>query len=129
MKHPVPEVGRVHEVPYPFVRDTWADHYDVADDVLVADPVQTWKPGTVASEHSSSEDEADYGSIADGIGVQILTVVGVYKPGRYPTRVFYSRQWRDPDGKVFGKTKLRMTTVAAFAVLVSGYRHPFSVRT
>ena len=120
MKHAAPAVGEVFTVPYPFVQDTWVEHYD-GEDGPETDEVPTWKPG-VRSE------SVDVGMEADAIGAQILTVVGVYRPGHFPTRVFYSRQWRDPDGKVFGKAKLRITTVPAFVGLTRGYRHPFELR-
>lgn len=128
-KSVAPEIGCVFEVPYPFVQDTWTDHYDGEDGPEV-DEVPTWKPGTRQESCDVGNDysQIDHWSEADGMGVQVLTVVGVYKPGRYPTRVFYSRQWRDPDGKVFGKMKLRQTTVSAFAALTRGYRHPFEMK-
>ena len=59
------------------------------------------------------------------MGSMVLTVVDVFKPGRYPARVFYTRQWIDPDGKVFGKSALRMTTVSAFLRRTRGYMHDF----
>ena len=49
----------------------------------------------------------------------------VMLPGKFSSRVFYVRRWRDPDGKEFGKPRLRVTTTAAFAKLTKGYRHPY----
>jgi len=34
----------------------------------------------------------------------------------------------DPNGKLFGKTKLRMTTATVFARRARGYRDKFSMR-
>jgi hypothetical protein len=69
----------------------------------------------------------DFEAVADAMGVMLITVVASYKPGRYPTRVFYTRQWCGPDGVVYGKNGLRMTTATAFARLVAGYRYPFKL--
>ena len=33
----------------------------------------------------------------------LLTVVDIHKPGRFPTRVFYTRQWKDPTAKFSAK--------------------------
>lgn len=128
VKHQPPAIGDVFTVAYPFCEDTWTEHYD-GDDGPAVDEIPTWKPGVrpEASDVGNEYSHIERWNEADAMGAQILTVVGVYKPGRYPTRVFYSRQWRDPDGKLFGKAKLRMTTVAAFADLVRGYRHPFEL--
>ncbi len=129
VKYAAPAIGEVFTVPYPFVQDTWVEHYD-GEDGPETDEVPTWKPGVrnesvdVGNEYSQVEHYME----ADAIGAQILTVVGIYRPGHFPTRVFYSRQWRDPDGKLFGKSKLRITTVPAFVALTHGYRHPFELR-
>jgi hypothetical protein len=52
-------------------------------------------------------------------GRQILTVVDIYKPGRFPTRVFYTMKWVTPDGK----GGLKMTTVDAFRRRALGFMH------
>lgn len=123
-------IGERFEVRYPFVRDTYTEYEQDAEGGGSFE-APTWKPGTrVENWHSpiwTGEDVPCPTDVADAIGTQILTVVGVYKPGRFPTRVFYERRWRDPDGKEFGKTKCRMTTVPAFRALASGYRHPFEM--
>jgi hypothetical protein len=36
------------------------------------------------------------------LGFAKFTVQGVFKPGRYPTRVFFTRAFTDPDGKTLG---------------------------
>lgn len=64
---------------------------------------------------------------ADGLGSIILTVVGVFKPGKYPTRVFFTRRWRDPEGREFGKGALRIATVPQFYILAGGYRHDYEI--
>lgn len=112
--------GDLFAVPYPYFRET----VDLPpDDPEGTGPntVQSWRPGTQA------ESDGGYGvqSAADAMGAMLLTVIDVYKPGRFPARVFFTRQWRDPEGKVFGKGGLRITTVPAFLRRTKGYMHDF----
>lgn len=88
-------------------------------------PVQkdTWNPGTTYEYVYPDESQA----VADGEGIQILTVVDVHKPGRFPTRVFYTMEWVDPEGNRFGKSKLRICTSEKFGRLSSGYRFHYEV--
>jgi hypothetical protein len=114
------EVGAVFQHPYPFVRDSY-DRHEVDGDVVFTEAVPSWKPGTVG----------DYDTFcpgtAHGIGMQALTVVGVFKPGRFPERVFYTQRFITPDGHEFGKGKLRITTMHAFKRLSTGYRYEYEV--
>jgi hypothetical protein len=57
----------------------------------------------------------------------ILTVVETFKPGRFPTRVFYTRQFIDPDGKTFGKSRLHIVTLEKFRRISAKYRLPYDV--
>lgn len=116
--------GECFEVPYPFVRDTYVSHQDDEEGPSSIE-VPTWKPGVRFEDEGYGDVEA----YADAMGAQLLTVVSVHKPGRFPTRVFYTRQWRDPDGAVWGKGKLRMTTLPAFTTLRGGYRHRYELKT
>jgi hypothetical protein len=80
--------------------------------------------GRPGCEKDVEEGLVDYA--ADGLGAMLLEVVQVVKlPGGFAPRVFYVRRWRDPDGKVFGKRRCRVTTTSAFAKLMKGYRHDF----
>ena len=107
----------VFEVSYPFTRGTFA---------RFGEPEQpSWTPGT---RYKPAGPE-DYEEVADGVGKQILTVVSVHKPGRYPERTFYTQQWEDPDGKRFGKGKLRMTTTPTFRKRTEGFYRPYRVET
>lgn len=108
--------GSVFEVVYPFVRETYSK-FD-GEDYIEA---PTWKPGCRYEEYQSGYQELDTKAVADGMGKQILTVVDVHKPGEYPTRVFYTTTWISPDGKAFGKGKLKMTTVSAFKRRTEGF--------
>lgn len=121
-------VGEVFEVPYPFVRDTYHGiEQDEEGEGWHEVALPSWKPGT-RSEYTGAPD-GDTGSVADAMGAQILTVISLHRPGKYPERVFFTRQWRDPDGKVWGKTKLRITTRGAFSALCAGYRHSFDLKS
>ena len=84
--------------------------------------VKSWRPGCNIDD-GGPEDSGEY--VADGIGAMLLTIISTHRPGRYPERVFYVRQWRDPDGKVFGKTSLRVLSRWAFTRMARGYRHSF----
>lgn len=55
--------------------------------------------------------------------LEVIQVVSL--PGNFAPRVFYVRQWRDPDGKVFGKRTCQVTTVSTFSKLAKGYRYEF----
>lgn len=114
MKPPI-EVGMVIAADYPFVRESIT-----LDDEDGSQVRESWRPGCV---HEFEENRRS--SWAHGVGLMILFVVSKFKPGKYPERVFYTRQWRDPDGKTFGKAKLRITTTTNFRSLCAGYRHDY----
>jgi hypothetical protein len=116
-----PEVGQRFEFPYPFARDTYIAHDGDEETGPTITEVPTWKVGV----RHADKGEGDVESIADGLGTCVLTVVSLHKPGKYPERVFFTRTWVTPEGKAFGKTKCRMTTVGAFRSLTYGYRHPY----
>ena len=112
--------GDVYLVAYPFAR-FMATTYDMDG----PSEFISWKPGVTFRACGYYGDESE--AIANGIGSMTLTVVSVHKPGKYPERVFYVRQWTNPDGQSFGKTNLRVTTTQAFKRLASGYRHDYRV--
>lgn len=114
--------GQKHTAPYPFVRTTYEALPDDLDGVPTELP--TWRPGV---EHEACEPYGDTYTFADRMGNVEFTVIGVFKPGSFPTRVFFVRQWIDPDGKRFGKNKLRVTTAQNFRQLIKGYRHDFEI--
>jgi len=115
------EVGKVYAVRYPFFMSSyekWEDDFPTE--------VQSWRPGC---QVDTNQGEDDYLPVryyySEGHGEMLLDVVGVFKPGRYPERVFFTRKWQDPDGKVFGKPNLRMTTKNNFIKMLNGYRHEY----
>ena len=110
--------GAVYRVPYPFVLEDFTA-YD--EDGLST--TKSWRPGVRFAAVGPEESEA----VADGIGQQVLTVVSVHKPGRFPTRVFYTQEWISPNGNRFGKTKCRVTTMQAFGLRARGYRFEWAL--
>lgn len=115
--------GLVFTVPHPFVREEVSLPPDDPQ-ATGLNIVMSWRPG-VRFELTGPWGDSE--TLADGMGSQILTVVSEHKPGRFPTRVFYTRQWRSPSGKLFGKPALRIKTKDAFLRLVKGYRHDFQL--
>ena len=57
----------------------------------------------------------------------MFMVVAAFKPGRFPTRIFFTRSFTDPDGKTFGKGALRISTLDKFRRLTRGYLIPYGV--
>lgn len=115
--------GVTYEAWYPFKREKYQPH---PEPVIPGDwqgqytdppEIETWVPGW--------ESEGDgYGGNSynwHGNGAMLLTVVSLHKPGKaYPERAFYTRQWRDPDGKIFGKKNLRCVSSLALKNWLGG---------
>lgn len=112
--------GQEFRAPYPFCRTT----YDALPD-FEGEPVEqpTWKPGVEWDVNNYGDSEAG----ADAVGEVVFTVIAVFKPGSFPPRVFFLRNWVDPDGKRFGRNNLRMTTQQNFRKLIKGYRHDYEL--
>lgn len=112
--------GDKFEVRYPFVRVTFVSSYDESG---MPESDKGWRPGCDCEKIEDGFGGYDYA--ADAHGQMLLEVVSTHKPGSFLDRIFYVRQWRDPDGKVFGKNKLRVTTAQSFGKLLKGYRHEY----
>lgn len=97
--------GARFSVPYPYVRED--------------DAGPRWRPGT--------RPDADGLDFAHAVGAQEMEVVSLHQPGKYQHRVFFTRQWVDPDGNRFGKAGLRVASIRKFRALVAGYAHPYTV--
>jgi len=110
--------GQEYRVKYPFY---FCIHHRYDENGLYQDEV--WIPGT-RSQHVEPDDSE---AIADGEGEMILRVVSIHKPGRFPTRVFYTRKYVDPDGKEFGSGKLHMTTTQTFRRRASAFYYEYRV--
>lgn len=117
------EVDKTYTVDYPFCRDK----AQICDEEGFAE-IDTWRPGIKFVDGPKSCPENPYTvSVADAMGKQHFSVVSIHRPGKFPTRVFFTRQWQDPDGKIFGKGKLHVTTQQAFTRLLGGYRHEYTL--
>lgn len=109
-------IGKTYSVRYPFFV-TIFEGFD-ADGPFQQ---ESWRPGC----GSDRNDDNDRSWFSDGHGEMLLEVIAEFKPGRFPERVFFVRKWKDPDGKVFGLNKLRMTTHNNFVRMLKGYRRPY----
>jgi hypothetical protein len=108
------EANSVFKIAYPFVKSTYTEH-----DGENFYEAPCWKPG-VRGELVYPDDSKN---VADAMGYQILTIIDIHKPGKYPARVFYIRQWQDPNGIIWGKTNLRIKSLSAFKRDTKGYRY------
>lgn len=115
MSEPI-KAGAVFRVVYPFVRDSFTlPEFDGEQYCEVTTP--SWKPG--CGYRPDGPDSVEPFCHAEGS--MELTVIDVHKPGKYPARVFFTRQWIGPDGKKFGKTALRIMTMPAFKRRAAGW--------
>jgi hypothetical protein len=115
----LPKPGDVFRVIYPFVRDEY-DSFDGEGPVRV----KSWRPGISIEQ---CDEYGDHDCWAESQGEMILTVVDCHKPGRFPTRVFYTRRFVDPDGHEFGKGSLRICTLEKFRRIAAKYAVPYDV--
>lgn len=98
--------------------------------VMISEPgpegvfLERWKPGC----NYEPMPPDDFELVADDEGEMILTVVDVHKPGNYPARVFYTRDWIDPCGVVFGSGRLQIATVDTFKRRTSGYYYEYRLK-
>jgi hypothetical protein len=117
------KAGDVFRVKYPFILER-VSLRSMDEEGCGSYETDSWRPGI-----SEDVDHGGNPSYAlDGYGEMVLTVVDVFRPGRFPTRVFYTRSWVDPDGRTFGKGALRITTAANFTKLRRGYRYPYAMQ-
>jgi hypothetical protein len=108
------DIGQTFEVDCPFVRAPYTEY----DDGGVS-TVLSWKPGIVWEQ--SGPEDADMR--AHGMGKVRYTVISLHKlPYPYPARVFFTRKWVSPDGRVFGTRKLHVMTVEAFRRRTVSYK-------
>jgi len=105
---------------YPFVKDSYTERDEEGEH-----EAKCWRPGVVVVEDYTT---GKVDAFADGVGKQIVAVVGVFKPGNFPPRVFFTRKWQDPSGKLFGNGKLRILGISAFRRMVRGYRYEYAIR-
>lgn len=116
------EIGRTYEVRFPFKTEEYHPPIDEGPEsggTFCMPPSRpTWVPGWKAGETYYGER-----NWCEGWGAELRTVVSIHRPGKYPERVFYVRQWRDPDGRVFGKKGLRIVASRDFRTWATGRRY------
>lgn len=101
-------MSEVYRAPYPFVLVPTFEWSHELNHELPGEPY--WRPGVEFPEPGERY------ATADGIGEVILTVVSRHKPSsKHQERVFYTRRWRDPEGRESGNGKLLIATDRAFA--------------
>lgn len=106
------------EITYPFVKETLTVYDEEGPHERTS-----WRPGTRVEPVYPDDAEM----VADGMGFQIITMIGEYSPPRFPKRIFFTVKWRDPRGHEFGKNRLRITTAGAFRTRCRGFRHEFKL--
>ena len=107
------EKDKTYIVPYPFHEE----FVDIPAEEGMFQTTESWIPGC-DNEYNGVD---GYSLTADKMGEMHLTIVDIHKPGKYPTRVFYTRKWKDPNGKVFGKNSLHICVTEKFKRLLKGY--------
>lgn len=116
--------GQVFEILAPFTFDM-VDVIDWECEIPMPTTVPSWQPGFTHEFGYGGESEM----VCHGFGHVIYTVIDFHAlPKPYPARVFYTRKFRDPEGREFGKTKLNTRSAAAFTRLVSQHVWPLSSR-
>lgn len=110
--------GQEFQFAYPYFRE----EVELFDGEGMA-KMMSWRPGVRYVNVYPDDSKA----VADGIGKQIITVISIHKPGRFPERVFFTRKWLSPDGRLFGKPKLHAKTAQVFRRLIQGYRYDYEL--
>ncbi len=99
----------VYDIEFPF---HWVDTSSGEEDGW-------WKAGIRWQDGATPFDEQT--AYADGPGRMLITVKDRLKPKGYEGRVFYTRQFIDPEGQKCGDTRLRVATEKMFAKIAKGY--------
>ncbi len=123
MTAPAIEAGKEYRAAFPFVRTTYEAAPEDPEEWGAPIERPTWRPGV---EHEQTNN-GDSWSFAHADGEVAYSVIATFRPGKYPARVFYLRNWIDPDGKRFGKNNLRITTIQNFRLMLKGYRHDYEI--
>lgn len=106
--------GETYEVACPFV---WSTYTDMDEEGF--SEALTWRPGIIWQDVYPDTTEP----VAHGVGKVFYTIISIHKlPRPYPARVFYTRKFETPEGRVFGKSRLHMTTTQAFKRRLDGYK-------
>lgn len=108
-------VGQVHERWTPFIVED-REIPDPTPDGFGVIKVKSWRPG-VRNEPTAPD---DFEAVWDGEGAELRRIVAVVNIDGGGVRLLYRRSFRKPDGKEFGKPKVRMTTPSAFTAWSRG---------
>lgn len=83
-----------------------------------------WRPGAWESEPRHNDDPMP---ACHGLGFVYFKVVSVHKPGRYPTRVFYTRRFVTPDDEALPESGCLCVTMEKFKRLRKDFYVPYVV--
>jgi len=113
-----------HKIKYPFIMEEVEAIWEVVWEVAGTEipKIEQWKPGITYTQESPYQDGEAY---CEGEGFMVITEISRHKlPRPYPTRVFFTRKWIDPDGKKFGSNKLNIISLGTFNKIIKGYYGP-----
>lgn len=113
-------MSTIHEIKVPF------HHWGMGEQC-------GWAPGCTKVEegvyrgHVLGEEAWADGAcyVADDWGHMLITEIHRVSIPGFEDRIFYTRQWRGPDGETFGKRGLRCKGARAFKQMLKGWRHTF----
>ena len=120
-------IGKAYEIIYPFIKCSYELYEDDGEGNYNVEKIDSWRPGCELHMEPCGEYVGDEEAYADSEGVQLLEVISIHKPGKYPERVFYTRKWKTPEGKIFGKPGLKITTRQNFKRMLKGYRYDYTI--
>jgi hypothetical protein len=98
-------VGQEWLKPTPFIVED-RELYEDGEPVTI----KSWRPG-IRHEFVAPD---DFEPVSDGEGFEVRRIVAVVAIPEGGRRILYRRTWKKPDGKEFGKARVRMTTTSAF---------------
>lgn len=111
------EAGEVFERVHPF---TWVTERRGATE----DVVERWRPGAWDTKPIAPDDAI---AACNGLGTVKFSVVSVHTPPGYPTRVFFKREFTQPDGEKYAASKLINCIARKFAKDITTFPFPFEV--
>lgn len=118
------ETGAVIECKWPL---TWCLHYQ--PQIGPGHAILGWRAGVFPRDGDGGSYQSYTEWDANGEGVARFTVISVHKPGKYPARVFYTREFVSPDNMPIHnkERRLHICSVAAFKKRVEGWPYSYDV--
>lgn len=118
-------MNKDYKIEYPFFR-SYRELYSSENDSY--NICETWEAGVKTVVTGTNYQDYIYTDLmANDVGEMIITELGRFKPEGYPERVFFKREFINPDGVKFGNTKCRIATTGRFNKLIKGYAHKYSL--